>query len=371
MSDYKATVYKDKKNDTYRVSYTYISPDGKKHRTGKRGFKLKKDANAWVDKELPSIIKALECRKTSDEIMTMGELIEEYLDDFHTNPEYKESTYLTKKNIINTKILPYMADKVVYDIKPNDIRIWRNKMIKDAKKELSLTYVYSIEAQLTAILNYAVEFHDLPSNPYGNTKKIGKKNGAEKTIWTLDEYNRFIKTLEYDPVYYYAFQVLFWCGLRRGEMMALTPADINFEENRIRINKSYRRINGQDCITTPKTLSGIRTISIPKDLAVQLKEYIDGFYNIDENARIFPVTQNSLYRKLKDGIEATNLKKITIHGLRHSNISMIANLGYSSVDIAYRAGHSKTSMTAHYTHRYEGTDKKIANALNEKMTGGD
>ena len=74
---------------------------------------------------------------------------------------------------------------------------------------------------------------------------------------------------------------------------------------------------------------------------------------------------------MKDGIEATNLKKITIHGLRHSNISMIANLGYSSVDIAYRAGHSKTSMTAHYTHRYEGTDKKIANALNEKMTGGD
>lgn len=368
MSDYKATVYKDKKNDTYRVSYTYISPDGKKHRTGKRGFKLKKDANAWVDKELPSIIKALECTKTSDEMMTMGELIEEYLEDFHTNPEFKESTYLTKKNIVDTKILPYMADKVVYNLKANDIRIWRNKMIKDAKKELSSTYIYSIESQLNAILNYAIEYHGLPSNPFGKKNKIGKKNGAEKTIWTLDEYNRFIKTLEYDPVYYYAFQVLFWCGLRRGEMMALTPADINFEENTISINKSYRRLNGQDCITTPKTLSGIRTISLPRDLAEQLKEYIDGFYNIDENARIFPVTQNSLYRKLKDGIEATNLKKITIHGLRHSNISMIANLGYSSVDIAYRAGHSKTSMTAHYTHRYVGTDQKIADALNEKMT---
>lgn len=371
MSNYKATVYKDKKNDTYRVSYTYISPDGKKHRTGKRGFKLKKDANAWVDKELPSIIKALECRKTSDEIMTMGELIEEYLDDFHTNPEYKESTYLTKKNIINTKILPYMADKVVYDIKPNDIRIWRNKMIKDAKKELSLTYMYSIEAQLTAILNYAVEYHNLPFNPYGNTKKIGKKISAEKTIWTPEEYKKFLKTVEDAPVYYYAFQVLFWGGLRRGEMMALTPADIDFTNNTIRVNKSYQRINGEDVITTPKTLSSIRTIRIPDELAHELKEYFDGFYDMDENARIFPVTKNSLYIRLRKGTEVANLKKITVHGLRHSNISMIANLGYNSVDIAYRAGHSKTSMTAHYTHRYEGTDRKIANALNEKMTGGD
>ena len=371
MSNYKATVYKDKKNDTYRVSYTYISPDGKKHRTGKRGFKLKKDANAWVEKELPSIIKALECTKTSDEMMTMGELVEEYLDDFHTNPEYKESTYLTKKNIIDAKILPYMADKVVYNIKPNDIRIWRNKMIKDAKKELSLTYVYTIEAQLNAILNYAVEYHDLPFNPYVNTKKIGKKISAEKTIWTPEEYKQFLKTVEDVPVYYYAFQVLFWGGLRRGEMMALTPADIDFTNNTIRVNKSYQRINGEDVITTPKTLSSIRTIRIPDELAHELKEYFDGFYDMDENARIFPVTKNSLYIRLRKGTEVANLKKITVHGLRHSNISMIANLGYNSVDIAYRAGHSKTSMTAHYTHRYEGTDKKIANALNEKMTGGD
>ena len=74
---------------------------------------------------------------------------------------------------------------------------------------------------------------------------------------------------------------------------------------------------------------------------------------------------------MKKGIEAADVKKVTLHGLRHSNISMLANMGYNSVDIAYRAGHSRVYMTNYYTHRYEGTDKKIANALNEKMTGGD
>ena len=77
MSEYRSLVKKD--GDKYRVFYSYISPkDGKRHRTCKRGFKLKKDADKWVKYDLPNIIKQLEHVETLDENLTMGELVEKY-----------------------------------------------------------------------------------------------------------------------------------------------------------------------------------------------------------------------------------------------------------------------------------------------------
>lgn len=374
MSNYTVNVYKENKEDKYspyRVAYSYISPDGKKHRSCKRGFKKKKDANKWVEKDLPAIIKKKEASRTSDEMMTMSKLVEEYLQDLLKKKKINENTHENKTNIFESKILPYLGDKVVHQIDENDIRIWQNQVIDNAETDYAPSYWYAMETQLSSVLNYAMKYHKLGKNVMKDVDKIGKKTCKEKIIWTIEEYRRFIKELEHDPVYYYAFQVLFWCGLRRGELLALTPSDIDFENNTIRVDESYQKIKKKDVITKPKNDSSVRTFSIPEDLTLELKEYIDGFYDIDENTRIFPITYSTLYAKLKKGIEAANVKKVTLHGFRHSNISMLANMGYNSVDIAYRAGHSRISMTNYYTHRYEGTDRQIANALNKKMAGGD
>ena len=54
------------------------------------------------------------------------------------------------------------------------------------------------------------------------------------------------------PRSFYAFEMLYWCGIREGELLALTPADFNFEKGTVSITKSYQRIKGRDVITTPK-----------------------------------------------------------------------------------------------------------------------
>ena len=80
MSEYRSLVKKD--GDKYRVFYSYISPkDGKRHRTCKRGFKLRKDADKWAANELPALIRKLEQTQSDTEGMTMSELIEAYLED--------------------------------------------------------------------------------------------------------------------------------------------------------------------------------------------------------------------------------------------------------------------------------------------------
>ena len=71
---------------------------------------------------------------------------------------------------------------------------------------------------------------------------------------------------------YYAFEMLYWCGIRMGELLALTPADFNFERFTLTINKSYQRLKGQDVITAPKTSKSNRVIRIPRFLAEAMQD---------------------------------------------------------------------------------------------------
>ena len=63
------------------------------------------------------------------------------------------------------------------------------------------------------------------------------------------------------PISYYAFEMLYWCGIREGELLALTPGDFDFKNDTVNINKSYQRLHGQDYITSPKTKKSVRTIN--------------------------------------------------------------------------------------------------------------
>ena len=82
---------------------------------------------------------------------------------------------------------------------------------------------------------------------------MGKEKTREMLYWTKEEYIQFSNAIMDKPVSFYAFEILYWCGLRLGEMLVLTPSDFDFEKNILRINKSYQKIGAEDVITDPKT----------------------------------------------------------------------------------------------------------------------
>ena len=91
---------------------------------------------------------------------------------------------------------------------------------------------------------------------------------------TKEEYKKFSFEMMDKPVSFYAFEMLYWCGIREGELLALTAADFNFEKETVRINKSYQRLHGEDVITTPKTKKSNRIIKMPKFLCEEMQEYL-------------------------------------------------------------------------------------------------
>lgn len=356
----------------YRVNYSYISPEThKKKSTCKRGFVRLQDAKNWIRDELPALIKQLEHKETLDENLTMAELIELYVDDAQARRE--ETTCLTKKNIIYTKILPYFKDKKVYDVSEKDVRNWQNTMITAVKpngEPYSATYLRSMNNQLSAIMNFAKTYHHLPSNPVLKVERMGLKNPEDEAeIWTLEEYEKFSEQLQDKPMFYYIFEVFFWSGIRLGELLGLTKEDVSLEEGTLSVRASYKTQTHK--MGKTKTKNSKRTIYIPQFLVEELAEYMETLYGLSEKDRIFPTSKTTLHKKLKEAAEKAGLKKITIHEFRHSHISMLMDgVSCASVmDISKRAGHKKPSTTMIYTHRYKGKDQMIADELNRLLKG--
>ena len=165
------------------------------------------------------------------------------------------------------------------------------------------------------------------------------------------------------PISFYAFEILYWCGLRLGELLALTAADFDFDKSTVRINKSYQRIGGEDIVTDPKTAKSIRTVQMPDFLAEEIKDYIKSLYGMGNDERIFPISKNYLHREMSRGCKATGVKRIRIHDLRHSHVSLLIEMGFSAVAIADRVGHESIDITYRYAHLFPTTQQEIANKL--------
>ena len=136
-------------------------------------------------------------------------------------------------------------------------------------------------------------------------------------FWTKEEYKKFAFKMMDKPVSFYAFEMLYWCGIREGELLALTAADFNFDKETVTINKSYQRLHGEDVITTPKTKKSNRTIKMPHFLCEEMQEYLGMLYGLKKKDRIFTVTKSYLHHEMDRGAKAAGVKRIRIHDLRH------------------------------------------------------
>lgn len=116
---------------------------------------------------------------------------------------------------------------------------------------------------------------------------------------------------------YYSFEMLCLCGIREGELLALTPADFNFENRTVTINKSYQWLKGRDVITGPKTKKSNRVIQMPEFLSDEMEDCMKLFYSLKPTDRLFPVTKHYLSHEMDRGGKAAGVKRIRIHDLRH------------------------------------------------------
>ena len=354
--------FKDKGNSTWFVKCYYDTWDGQRKQKLKRGFATKKEAQEWERNFL--------LEETADLDMTFASFVELYQRDKYI--DLKQNTIETKNNIINKKILPYFGSKKISHISASDIKQWQNTMRTMTDKtgqRFSPTYLKTINNQLSSIFNHAVKLYDLKANPLHKTGSMGKKKAKEMSFWNKEEYTTFATAMMDKPLSYCAFELLYWCGIRSGELLALAKQDFCFETGLLTINKTYNRLNREDMITEPKTEKSNRTIKLPASLLEIVKEYVGGLYGLHDSDRLFPVTKNYLHHEMDRGTKATGVKRIRIHDLRHSHVSLLIDMGFTAVAIADRLGHESIDITLNYAHMFPSKQTEMADKLEDLRNG--
>ena len=345
--------YKDEKTGKWFAKFYYTNWQGIKKQKWKRGFATKKEALGFERDFLE--------KQSANPDMTFQNLYEIYMEDMAAR--LKQSTLLTKKAVLQTHILPFFGSKPMNEIKASDVRRWQAKLMS-SPNNYSQTYLKKINTELNSIINYAKRFYDLNTNPCGKAGTIGKAKAEEMDYWTYDEYIAFREGVKDKSLSYICFEVLYWTGMREGELLALSPADIDLDNKTISINRTYQRIEGKDVFTSPKTRKSKRKIPIPDFLCQELSDYIQSRYMLDADERLFPVTKSYLSHEMIRGCKNTGIKKIRIHDIRHSHASLLINHGCDALMLADRLGHEKVSTTLNtYSHLFPHKQQELVHSL--------
>ncbi|CAM3119362.1 site-specific integrase [Streptobacillus felis] len=328
------------------VKFSYKDNKGYNKQVKRQGFNTKREAQDFVNEHVKTY--------SNSDNLTIDNLINNYL-KYKENVKY--NTMKKYKNNIKHILTYFNKDTLINDIKQKQVLdlllTFNDRPV--AQRELK-QFLYSI-------FDYATTYHNLKDNPISKIKLESKKEKKEKVIYTLEDFKKLdsiLQGIQYNIKTRAFFNLLFFSGARPGEITALTLKDIDYNNNTIDINKT--RIS---CTTSnsPKNKNSYRVVSIPKKVMELLQDYTSQLPNID-NLYIFSYTiiYNNLLLKL---IDKYNLKKITLHGFRHSHASLLIKKGIPITDITKRLGHANPKITLQvYSHFYNDNKDNVIDLLN-------
>ena len=353
------SIYKAEKNKWFVVT-RFNDSRGKSKQTTKRGFSTKREAVEW---ERDFLLNA-----SFSNNMKFKNMVNLYFEDIKNR--VKEITYINKLSKVNNQILPYFGDFAISDITPLEVRRWQNNLMESINSKTgtkySSYYIKSINTVFKSIFSFAVKFHSLKENPVVKAGTLKLHYEKKMDIWMVEDFRKFVELIKHREISYVGFHILFFCGLRVGEMLALTRKDVDLKKMTIDINKTYKKIGTRDIITSTKTESSNRVIKVNNKLCELLESYFEKIYDLGENDRIFNVTRYAFRDDMKRYCKKAKLKRIRLHDLRHSHASMLINAGVNPLALSKRLGHTRVDMTLNvYSHLYPAYDEKLMGILDD------
>ena len=248
----------------------------------------------------------------------------------------------------------------------------RKKILECKLSTRTRNYIYKF---LKTIMNFGTKWYGLNFNHiYPKMTNFIDPNERKKEMdfWTHEEFKKFI-SVEDDLMYRTFFKVVYYCGLRKGEVRALDWNDIDFNNNTLTIRKGLSdNVNGKRyIITSPKTLKSNRILPLSKkfiDDLKALKESVMKYTNFKEDWFVFgnelPLGDDAIRRRKNNNCKLANVKQIRLHDFRHSCASLLISKGADIKMVAEFLGHTKIDETLNtYAHMFTNKLKSIVNII--------
>ena len=314
--------------------------------------------------------------------LSSNTLLLAFLDEWlvRIKPIIKPSTWETYQLIVKGKIEPYFSDcnKHIKDYVPYDFSEFfcylAEKGNYKSQTGLSRKSVKNIRSVLSSSFEFALQNSILKMNPVISSSMPAFANRLDPDVpqYTAQQVHDLLGFAKESHSHIYVFLLLaLFTGLRKGELMALTWADIDFNKNTLRVNKSRtgKKTSVSNEITTPKTKSSNRVVPL-NDLTIealrterekQLLQYNSSKPDdyIIKNIHGLPYSNLSAINRVVNRLtEKAGLPHCTIHGFRHSVATILDENGVPLQEISILLGHESIVTTEKLYIRRRRTAKK-------------
>lgn len=271
---------------------------------------------------------------------------------------YKQWLELYKKDVKQATILDYTASlKHIEDLKNQELgKITSLEIIKTLNEITFERRKQKVYELLKDIFSKAVLNDIILKNPLDRIEKPKHKRKNGNALTNIDE-----RTLEdvFMKTGADVFLVALYQGLRKGEVLALTIEDFDFEHKTLKIDKS---LNLYDQIDTTKNESSVRIMPLFEKTIAVVEKYKN------KEGRIFNFTQKQCQRLFTNSINQINTnQKYTIHSLRHTFITKCQEKKVPLHIIQHWCGHVQGSKVTNavYTHARKEAELLYINIINE------
>lgn len=357
--------------DYYYFSIRYLNDFGdvKQLKEEHKTWKLKRQADQAL-KEFKALFQQEKVKKNNtSNRLTFDDVFTKFINEKKTETRVK--TIENYQSTYDNQLKDTFGHLEITEINKENIIDFKKGLLE---KEYRNTYNLKIQEHFKTILNYAVDNDYIQKSPWTrNTKLALNTSEIPEAIkfWTYDEFLMFIEEIQ-ELEYRTFYEVLYHCGLRRSECIGLHVSDVSFEKNEIKINKQYD--NKHKTYGPPKSKNSVRTIKMNnkvRDSIMKLIESNKNSISYTDDSILFGINKHlapkTIENKMKRAIKKLELKSITIHGLRHSHVSLLINMGVSSFEIAERIGDTVDMVHKTYAHLFEDTKNKTMEDLNRYL----
>ena len=344
---------------------------------------------AKLNRELEAFVAAFEqevaeegpMRNVRPDKITFADFCTQYL-EIKKNT-LSPQTYNFYSKVIEEELMPMFARIKMKDLRTYHIQQFIQYLANDKKRldgqdgKIAASTVKRYATVLRSIVGTAYKLEYIEED-IGRSRRIEfpKEETKEVEVFTLEEVENILRALEGEPWHIRAvIEVALFTGCRRGEIVGLKWADIDFENQRISVKRSiYKLSDGKAREKEPKSKTSIRTISIPERLCKTLTEYRlqqnrhiaylgDGWKNLD-----YVFTEEDGYvmnpqtptKQFDHFLKRHGIRHLKFHGLRHTSATMLLVNGCDIKTVSARLGHADITTTNIYVHALESTDRMAA-----------
>lgn len=287
-------------------------------------------------------------------------------------PILKPATWESYDKTVSGKIKPYFEQKNYRfrDMKPEIFTGYFVYLATEGKSNgkggLSYKTVKNIRGVLSSAYEYAIENSYIKDNLVLKSRMPSFAHSIKSDVpeYSAEQVRKLLLFAKENDSHIYIFLLLaLYTGLRKGELLALTWDDVDYDKKLLRVNKSRtgsrKAITAQ--ITTPKTESSNRKIPLNDTVLEALKaekkrqdehaEILGNGYDKSSSFIIRTVlgkpyvNLSAINRVVNRLTEKAGLPHCTIHGFRHSVASILDDNGVPIQDISVLLGHESVQTT--------------------------